>query len=91
LLFGSSTDWVTNASSTDLTLNLTISTGQILRGGHEYRFKFTVRNYVPAEPFITANNKGVEKVMIRVHNRSTAKDGLVKQRLEYALGMRAKK
>ena len=91
LLFGSSTDWVTNASSTDTTLNSTIPTGQILRGGHEYRFKFTVRNYVPAEPFITANNKGVEKVMIRVHSRSTAKDGLVKQRLEYAQGMRAKK
>jgi len=90
-LFGNSAEWITNASSTDPTLNLTIQTGQTLRGGKEYRFKFTVRNPVPVEPYVTADNKGVDKVMIRVDSRSTAKGGLVKQRLEYALGVRAKK
>jgi len=43
-IFGSSAQWISNETTGNHTLNLSIGTGKTFKGGHEYRFKFTVRN-----------------------------------------------
>jgi len=88
-IFGSSAQWISNETTGNHTLNLSIGTGKTFKGGHEYRFKFTVRNPVPVEPFDGSKYQGAKDVTVRVESRATTNNGLDKIRIEHALGSRA--
>jgi hypothetical protein len=85
-IFGNSAQWISSRITGNHTLKLSIGTGKTFKGGHEYRFKFTVRNPVPVEPFDGSRYKGATDVTVRVETRV---DGLDKIRIEHALGSRA--
>ena len=62
-------------------LKISIETGKTFKGGHVYRFKFTVRNPMPVEPYDASKYKGATTATVRVESRDTTNNGLDKKRI----------